>query len=121
MPISCGALTNIQFTLTHYRIGNKDQYVADIASIRVLVPPTPQGPVTLRKRIHKSDPYRPAVESPSPSKISKKRKEMIENLIYDLSIFINLFVANTLFFLTIFVFPMFLILADRDEKEELLV
>ena len=65
-----GALVQIHFTLTHWSIGGKpakdgrpgrvatDTYVADIFSMRVLVPPADYGqPVTPRKRkFHKSDP-----------------------------------------------------------------
>lgn len=72
-----GAMVLAGFTVTHYSIGAKhdkeaiDTYVADIAFIRVLIPPQPTAPVTpKRKRTSMVDPYTPDFEG-SPSKKKK--------------------------------------------------
>ncbi|TFK80706.1 hypothetical protein K466DRAFT_503415 [Polyporus arcularius HHB13444] len=68
-----GALVELHFSLTHWRIGSKkesskvDVFVAELDYLRVLVPPKPT-PVTPRKRkVSAVDP----TPSPSPSKRSR--------------------------------------------------
>jgi hypothetical protein len=70
-----GAVVQMHFTLTHWSIGAKstgsacDTFVADIFSVRVLIPPQAYGPVTPRKRrFYKTDPITPDI---SPKKFKR--------------------------------------------------
>jgi hypothetical protein len=65
-----GALVQMRFTVTHLSIVGKkpDCFMANIVSMRVLVPPQKIGPVTpRRKRVYRVDPFTPDI-SVNPTK-----------------------------------------------------